>query len=206
MNNTLLSELTPLNKEKQNDSGSKNYLIVSINDKIMPIDRGILYEDTLNNFLSSKNYGEICGGGTFQLESGEIHYCDLEILLKDVVNKKIIDEIINKLEEIGAPKGSELKIELTGEIIKFGKKEGLAIYLDGENLSDKTYAECDSSYVLNELVKLTGDDSNIARYWQSNTETALYLYSNSYTEMKKAISKFVNQYPLCKNARIIQIA
>ena len=43
-------------------------------------------------------------------------------------------------------------------------------------------------------------------YWQGPTETAFYLYGNSFAEMKAKISTFIASYPLCSNCRIEQVA
>ena len=200
----MIEEVFDLNEE-QEESGT--FIVIQLNDKIMPIDRGIQYEDPLFDFLEEKQYGEVTGGGTMQLKSGEIQYCDIEVLIyegNDV--QRITDEIIHKLEELGAPKGSHLTIDDSEEPIHFGSKEGLAIYLDGVNLPDHVYAECDSNVVLDELSKRVGYDGEVQRYWQGNTETAFYFYGESYEAMKNAISDFTSTYPLCENARIVQIA
>lgn len=200
-----LKKLLGIKKKQADRSG--DFITIQLNDKIMPIFRGELYEDPLGDFLQANNYGEITGGGTMQKQTGEIAFCDIEILIyagNDIM--KITSEIVNKLEEFGAPKGSHITIENKNEEIKFGTKEGLAIYLDGINLPDRVYQQCDSNFVLSELSKLLDYNGDIQRYWQGNTETALYFYGNSFIVMKKAISEFVSTYPLCQNARIEQIA
>lgn len=85
------------------------------------------------------------GGGTQLAETGENEYCDVEIKVSnETFNQHAVSEIIAKLEELGAPKGSQLIIESTGEKIQFGKLEGMAIYLDGINLSDEIYKNSDT--------------------------------------------------------------
>jgi len=87
-----------------------------------------------------------------------------------------------------------------------GKREGLALYLDGRNLPAETYQTCDSNYVLAEVKRLTQDESDVLRYWQGPTETAFYVYGDSFEAMKRSIQGLVDTYPLCKGARIVQIA
>lgn len=184
-----------------------NYIVVQINDKIMPIDRGTLYEDPIIELLAARNYGEVTGGGTMQEKTGELLYCDIEILLHDTKNlSAVVEDIREEFEKLGAPKGSKIHVEKTEQTIDFGKQEGLAIYLDGVNLPADVYKECDSNYVLSEISRLIGYDGDIVRYWQGNTETALYFYGASYAGMNAAIADFVNTYPLCRGARIVQIA
>lgn len=189
------------------ESTKEGFISAQINDKIMPLERGKLYTDPLIDFLSSKGYGGVPGEGTMQGKSGELSFCNLDIELSvDDPDKKAVKEIIQKLEDLGAPKGSKIIIEKTGEQIPFGKLEGLGLYLDGVNLPKNVYAECDSNFVLSEIKRLTGYKGDIDRYWQGNTETAFYLYGESFEKMRSSILEFVNTYPLCKGARVVQIA
>ena len=194
-------------KNNQEADSQGNFLVATLNDKIMPIDRGEVYEDPLDELIRKKGIGEITGGGTMQQKSGEIDFCDVEIQLNsDFINQHDIELIIDKLEELGAPKGSKLTIEKTGEVIQFGKLEGLGLYLDGINLSDEVYKNSDSEALANEIIRLAEIKSTIIRYWQGNTETGLYFYSDSFEGIKNAISDFVRSHPECENSRIEQVA
>jgi hypothetical protein len=184
-----------------------NYIVATLNDKIMPMARGDVYEDPLDEFLKKMNYGEVTGGGTLQQETGEIEYCDIEICLNsDQIDLEIIKQVINKLEELGAPKGSTLLIEKTGEKIPFGVNEGLGIYLDGINPSEEVYKNSDSEAIALEICRLTNINSEVLRYWNGNTETALYFYDHSFEKMYQSIESFVKTNPECENSRIVQIA
>jgi hypothetical protein len=200
--------LTTLFKKKgDTNEPDGNFIVLQLNEKIMPIDRGIVYEDPIDEFLKSKKYGQVTGGGTLQEETGELAYCDVEIKLStNNIDKLVIAEIIDKIETMGAPKGSKLIIEKTQEEIPFGKKEGLALYIDGQNLPPEVYAECDINFVLSELHRLMNIEPNADRNWQGEKETALYFFSDSFEKMKSSISEFVDTYPLCKGARVVQIA
>ncbi len=194
------------NKAKENAS-SESFIVATINDKVMPIDRGQLYEDPLDEYIQTNGIGEVTGGGTMQLQTGEIEYCDIEIKLNDdTINENQVKAIIKKLESLGAPKGSKLTIEKTGEQILFGIKEGLGIYLDGVNLDEEVYKNGDSNVVVSEIKKLTNDNSEIVRFWEGQAETGLYFYSDSYDKMNESIKKFLQEYPLCKGARVEKIA
>ncbi|MGX7666717.1 hypothetical protein [Flavobacterium pedocola] len=192
-------------REASENSGM--FLVATLNDKIMPIDGGNIYEDPLDDYLKINNYGEVTGGGTMQLETGEIEFCDIEIFINsDKFDTEIVNKIIDKLEELGAPKGSSLLIEKTKETFSFGKKEGLAIYLDGINLSDEVYKNSDSEAIALEIKRLADIDTDIIRYWQGNTETALYFYGESFEKIKESIEDFVKTNPECENCRIEKIA
>ncbi len=184
-----------------------NFLIATINDKLNPIDRSVIYGDPLERFLKENNLGEVTGGGTMQRKNGEIEYIDIEIkLAAEDINEFQIKLIIEKLESLGAPKGSVLTVEKTDNNIEFGIKEGLGIYLDALNLGEDVYKNSDSLFLSTEIQKLTNDDSEIIRYWEGQSETALYFYGASFEKMNEAIKNFVSEYPLCKGARIEKIA
>ena len=206
MLNKIFKKLFGSNEEKEQiPQGS--FIVIQLNEKIMPIDRGEIYEEPLDEFLRTNAYAEVTGGGTMQAESGEIEFCDMEVLIyKGNDIEKIITEIISKLEIWGAPKGSHIEIQNTEEKITFGRKEGLAIYLDGLNLPENVYRECDSNFVLSEVSRLIGYEGKVERYWQGEKEMALYFYGDSFKEMKATISEFINTYPLCQGSRIAQIA
>ena len=194
-------------KKNEEDDDAGNFIVATLNDKIMPLDRGEIYGDPLDEFLKTNRIGEVTGGGTMQLESGELEYCDVEIRLNnEEIDDNQIKSIIDKLEEFGAPKGSSLLIEKTEQKIQFGKKEGLGIYLDGINLSDEVYKSSDSEALALEIRKLAGIKDNTLRYWQGNTETALYFYGNSFEKIKNSIEDFIDNSPECENCRIEQIA
>lgn len=194
-------------KSENDNATPKAYITITLNDKIMPIDRGDVYEDPLDEFIQASEIGEVCGGGTMQSASGEVDFCDIEIqLYSETIDETQLNQLQEKLEDLGAPKGSFIFLEKDQRKIIIGKKEGLAIYLDGVNLDNEVYENCDSNVVVDEIRKRVNDTSEIVRFWESNTETALYFYSDSFEEMKSAIRDFVETYPLCKNARIERIA
>jgi hypothetical protein len=201
-----IKKLFGIKKNKEEESPG-NFIVATLNDKVMPIDRGEIYEDPLDEFIQANGIGEVTGGGTMQLESGELEYCDVEIQLNsDEIDENQIKQIIEKLEEFGAPKGSKLTIEKTEQKIEFGKKEGLGIYLDGINLSDEVYKSSDSEALAVQIRKLAGIEDNTLRYWQGNTETALYFYGDSFENIKNSINDFISSHPDCENCRIEQIA
>ena len=194
-------------KKTEEEEYSGNFVVATLNDKVMPIDRGEIYEDPLDEFLQANGIGEVTGGGTMQLKSGELEYCDVEIQLNsDEIDESQIKVIIEKLEELGAPKGSKLRIEKTEQKIEFGKKEGLGIYLDGINLSDEVYKNSDSEALAIEIRRLAKIEDDTLRYWQGNTETALYFYGDSFEHIKNSIADFVSSNPECENCRIEQVA
>lgn len=190
---------------KKKSAPEPKFIIANLNARTQPIHRGELFEDPLNKIISQKGLGEITGGGTLQAKSGEIENCDIEVQVNDLT-ARTIEAIRSSLEGLGAPKGSKLTTEPPTTTIDFGTLEGLAIYLNGTDLEDKVYEESDSNFVYSELDRLTQGKGKVYSYWQGTTETAFYLYGDSFLEMKLLISELVNNYPLCQKCRIEQVA
>lgn len=181
------------------------FLVAQLNCRIQPLHRGEFFEDPLDEKLRNELLGEVSGGGTMQHPSGEIEYCDIEIKANPAATDAP-GRIVEILQELGAPKGSRLHAEDTGTEIDFGRAEGLAIYLNGTDLPDDVYGSCDSNVVYSELERLIAPGGRVLSYWQGPTETAFYLYGDSFAAMRASIADFVSSYPLCQKARIEQIA
>ncbi|HYO79411.1 MAG TPA: hypothetical protein VE010_23295 [Thermoanaerobaculia bacterium] len=180
-------------------------VIASLNARLQPVHRGEFFEDPLEEVLERRNLGEITGGGTMQMKTGEIEFCDVEV----AVNTAVPDwerVLINALESLGAPRGSRLIVVGTGREIPFGVTEGLAVYLNGTDLPDEIYRECDSNHVYSEFNRLVGGEGRVLSWWEGPTETALYLYGGSFVSMRARIDEFIRTYPLCHRCRIEQIA
>jgi hypothetical protein len=189
------------NKKKQQFPA---LMVARMKDSAQPIERGDLYEDPLQEMIEPAGIGEVSGGGTQLGATGEIEFCDIEIRTVNT-EQATVAAVIEMLEKLGAPKGSKLLIE-GGEDTPFGKLEGLAVYLNGTDLPDSVYEECDSNHVFEEFNRLLGHAGKIHSTWQGPTETAFYLYGPSFDEMRKRLSDFIASYPLCQKARLVQIA
>lgn len=191
-------------KEEPQDDGV--FITARLNAKVQPIDRGDYYEDPLNDVLEEKGFGKVTGGGT-QLTDAPcgIEFCDLEICVHEA-NEKTLAAIIQRLNDLGAPKGSRLIVEESGREFPFGVTEGLAVYLNGTDLADEVYRECDVNHVIDEFDRLLGGRGAFRGYWEGERKTALFCYGASFSEMKAALQPFLDAYPLCEGARIEQIA
>ena len=181
------------------------FVVASLNARLQPIHRGEYFEDPLDAALIETNLGHVSGGGTMQMKSGEIEFCDIEIQV-DGPTPDIERLVIERLEELGAPKGSKLVVEAEDRQIPFGRNEGMAIYLNGTDLPEATYRECDANYVYSELDRLLDDEGRVLSYWEGPTETAFYLYGRSFSVMQERISELLRTYPLCSKCRVVQIA
>lgn len=173
----------------------------------MPIDRGERYEEPLDEALKAKGYGQTEGAGTMQTKEGEIEYIELYMSLSSP--DKSVPFLMEVLVKCGAPKGSKIQVFLGGdEIVQeipFGVRGGFAIYLDGVNLPDEVYQQSDSNVVISERDKRLEGHGEIESHWQGPTETALYIYGDSMDIMKPLIMNFLDEYPLCKGARVVDL-
>ena len=192
------------NREQRNEPPSK-YVVAQLNARIQPVHRGEFFENPLGDELHRASIGEITGGGTMQDKNGEISFCDIQIELAEPT-AQAAEKIIDALERLGAPRGSKLKIEAEDREIAFGVFEGLAVYLNGTDLSDDVYQTCDSNFVYSEFDRLLAGEGRVLSYWQGPTETAFYLYGKSFEKMKAKLAEFIATYPLCQKSRIEQIA
>jgi hypothetical protein len=192
----------------QNPFRKKNsvVMVLTLNARLQPIHRADL-EDAFEHFCAEKRLGAaVVGGGTLlDPSTGEVRECDIEIQV-DRLDDEVISEICGVFEAMLAPKGTRLTIPGRAAPLAFGTTEGLALYLNGTDLPDEVYATCDSNHVLDECNRLLGDVGRVHSWWQGPSESALYLYGDSFADMRAAIAHFVETYPLCERARIVQIA
>ncbi|MBE6038088.1 MAG: hypothetical protein E7218_02640 [Anaerofustis stercorihominis] len=176
-------------------------VLLKLNAKLLPMHRGMIFEDPIDDILKKNNIGEVTGGGTLTDKNGEVLECDIEFS----ISEDRIDDFVDFLDNIDIiPKGSSLVAD--GKEFAIGKAEGLALYLDGTTLPAKVY----ESYDINELIDLIDtslvDIGERLSHWEGNTHTALYYYGRSFEEMKRMILQITERYPLCENCMIVQIA
>jgi hypothetical protein len=180
-------------------------ITAQLNARLMPLDRGAIFEDPLDQALQDLGIGRVDGGGTMQNKSGEIDFCDIALETRDL-SDPTLTKIVEVLESLGAPKGSKLQFGDPKSEIKFGYYEGLAVYLNGADLPDEVYKTSDVNFVYSEFNRLTDGKGRIFSHWAGPTETALYLYGPSFADMQEAIAAFLSTYPLCQRCRVVQIA
>jgi hypothetical protein len=140
-----------------------------------------------------------------QQKSGEIEYVGVDLTLTNL--QEGIPFVCAFLEGRGAAKGSSLTLSV-GEAkrtIPFGVVEGIGVYLDGVNLPDEVYRECDINVVWEEFSRRLGGEGEIRGHWQGPTETALYIYGKAKATMRELLTDYMRSYPLCQGARIVDI-
>jgi hypothetical protein len=179
-------------------------VIARLNVRAQPLDRGEVFEDPLEEILRATGAGSVTGGGTMLGEDGEIEFCDLEIMLPAATDAAI-GALRRALEGLGAPRGSRLIWNDGANEVAFGSCEGLAVYLNGTDLPDAVYEECDLNVVYDEFGRLVGSAGRVVSHWQGPRETALYLYGPSADAMLARIRPFLDSYPLCQKARVVKL-
>jgi hypothetical protein len=180
-----------------------HFVLVRLREKIQPIDRGDRYEDPLDELLSERSLGSVVGGGTQMGSTGEIEFADIELSLNDMDTS--VDHVVQKLEEFGAPAGSEIIFDESSgrEPRKFGTLEAVGVYLDGTSLPDSVYAESDVNELIDELQNAVAEIGELRSFWDGPEETALYFYGSSADSLFNAIEPVLKRFPLAQNARVV---
>jgi hypothetical protein len=165
--------------------------------------RATRYEMPLSSVLRSYRMGEVLERGSVMGRELEVEYVEFDL---DLANLGEAVELVKRvLEEAGAPAGSEIRIggEDAKEAIFFGRKEGLAIYLDGIGLPDEVYETCSADGLAGLIYgKLTSLGGEIRGSWVGPNETAIYLYSPDAEVLFTNLEPILATYPLCGNARV----
>ncbi len=181
------------------------HLIARLNAKLQPVHRGELFEDPLDEVMQAGRLGNVTGGGTQLGVTREVQFCDIEIELHGE-REHGIRAVIEKLEALGAPKQSKLKLSGEGREIEFGRSEGLGLYLNGSDLPPEVYETSDVNFVYSELERLIAGLGRVMSYWEGPAGTAFYLYGRSFDMMKENIQILLEEYPLCQHCRVERIA
>lgn len=173
-----------------------------LNARLQPGHCQELFVDPLAAWLLEARQGAVGIGESGVTVDDEVQYIDLRIALLD---GRELDAVVEALEELGAPLGSTLRLA-DGQQRTFGKLEGLALYLDGQNLADEVYEQCDPHEVFEQVGRAIAGIGDVCSFWQGGAETALYLYGSSFAAMHDAIAGFLASYPLCAGCRVERIA
>ena len=178
-------------------------LVVTLNARLRPLDRGEIYEDPLDEFLQVTELGQVVGGGTRLGEGGEPRQADLEIELADD-SDTAVRRILAVLEELGAPKGSQARRGDT-EPVAFGATEGVGLYLNGTDLPDEVYRDSDVNVLLADLDEAIGDAGRMQSYWEGPKETAVYYYGLSGSLIRERMAPVLARTPLCQDCRLVDL-
>ena len=170
-------------------------------EHIEPIDRGVRYEDPLQEALESKNLGRVTGGGSQLNERGAIEYGDVEIELADLDGA--VSLVVEALERAGAPEGSELIALSDSRVLRgFGTHQCLAVFLDGTSLPDEVYQHLDFDAIVTEIGEAAGPDS-FRGFWQGEEETGLCYFGANADDMFARVEPVLRKLPIGQNARVV---
>lgn len=178
------------------------FVFVKLNHRLMPAERTDVFEDPLQERLEATGLGEVTGGGTAQASDGEIAWCGIDVELHGDVEAGV-RLLVETLEDLGAPNGSELQIDEGGEeprVVPFGVVEGIALYLGGQPLADDVVA------FTAEIDRLCEGLGQVAARWHGAEETGVYVFGDSAAELLRRIQPLLATHPLCPGARVVKIA
>lgn len=183
-------------------------LTLHLNARFQPMHRHEL-EDALDELLTRTDLGYIDGGGTAMLPTGEVGSCDIDLALRDD-GEQTIAELEAMIDALGVPKGSKLIMygeendEQTERCV--GRLEGMALYLNGTELPQEVYENCDINYAIEQLESCMQGLGRLYSWWEGPQDTALYFYGESYEKMLAAVQDFIAEYPLCEKCVVERIA
>jgi len=181
------------------------FVTFRLNARLQPMHRGEIFEDPLDSAMSAQGLGEIDGGGTQQGPSGEVDYCDIVAFIHDPVATNAT-AVVSILEGAGVPIGSRYQVDGSDDATPFGVTQGLALYLNGTDLPDETYATEDVNELIERLLEALGDAGAMMSHWEGSAETALYFYGKTYDAMAAALAPVIAAHPLAQQSRVEQIA
>lgn len=171
--------------------------------RLQPLDRGDVFEDPLDAWLDERGFGGVIGGGTAYKPGAEIESCDIELELTEI-GAGAVAEIIAFLEAAWAPKGSVLRIE--DQSYPLGRAEGAALYLNGTDLAPEVYAANDPMVLIGRIEQAIAGKARLMSHWEGPTETALYIYGDSFAEIAAILAPIIADSPECEKSRLVQIA
>lgn len=160
-------------------------------------------EDVLDEIFEKTGKGEVTGDGFAQKPGGEVSYCDIEIDLYDGTPENI-EWLKGLLNSMGVAKGSKLLYDDKEEAL--GSLEGAAYYLNGTELPQETYKNCDINYAIEHIDKLLEGIGRLYSWYEGDKNTVLYYYGTSFEKITEIIKPFAESYPLFEKCEIIQIA
>jgi hypothetical protein len=179
-------------------------LVVHLKARLMPMDRGEIFEDPLDAHLSAAGVpASVSGAGTLVSDEGEPLSCDLELDVPlDEDAAVVAARVAELLDSLGAPRGSTVLDEDGTTLATFGVAEGLALYLNGTDLPEEVYATSDTRELADAVGTALGDSGRMLSYWHGPTETALYLYGPSAEVMRSRLTDLLTSRPDTQLSRL----
>lgn len=181
-------------------------LVLYINERLIPEHRYWYYEDTISPVLKKYRLGKLVGGESMMTKENGVECCELSFECP----RRKLNKLVNLLSIIPLAKGSRITVfgddGKEEKEIEVGKLECMGIRLNGTELPDEIYKSCTSDYVVDELMKILGEENVLYTYWHGDTDMLLFFYGESYEEMRDKVSEFLDTYPLCQDCTVEQVA
>ena len=201
---------------------AEKHYTLQLNAKVQPLDRWEMFEDPIMELLEKEWIWEIDWWGTsFDQETWEIFYCDVEIYLNDD-SAESRENLIKAINKVWVPKGSFL-IFIDGEEPDYDDEEAdipdstkleiwtlewLRFSINWTELPEEVYKNNDINKVIDDLIDLMEAEKSWTyySYITRNTHTDLIFYWNSVAKRKEIVEKYAPNNPLCEKSLIEQIA
>lgn len=201
---------------------AEKHYTLQLNAKVQPLDRWEMFEDPIMELLEKEWIWEIDWWGTsFDQETWEIFYCDVEIYLNDD-SAESRENLIKLINKVWVPKGSFL-IFIDGEEPDYDDEEAdipdstkleiwtlewLRFSINWTELPEEVYKNNDINKVIDDLIDLMEAEKvwTYYSYVTRNTHTDLIFYWPLFEKMKEIVEKYAPNNPLCEKFLIEQIA
>ena len=172
------------------------HVTVTIWEQILPIERGLRYEDPIAQLLAETGRGELVGAGTQLAENFGIEYVDIELQVNDVT---VIQEVIDLLVARGVPKNSRVRIfRHDGHDDRiFGESEGVALTLP------TIPSESDVDALLNRIATAGTDFNYRGAHTNRDSSLTMYFYGPDAERLWIALEPIVTAAPICDDAEIV---
>lgn len=187
---------------------------ITLNDRLDDEDLNELYKAPLAEALRLAELGRVRRAHVVRAEGAE-HGEPLSAVLELEVIKagpQQVSGLTTLLTEYGAPRGSSITVhtpdasaEEAAVSSPVGALEGLALYLDGVNLSRDAYKTYSLGDVWEAVDEALGETGAVHGSWSGPEESALYLFGESYEALAASISPLLARHPMCRNARHVPI-
>jgi hypothetical protein len=147
----------------------------------------------------------VTGGGSELSPEGETLSCDIEIDIASDPDAAVA-AIVEALETsgFGAPTGSAVVLG-DRQPVRFGRSEGVALYLNGTALPREVYANSDPNDLIGLLADSLGGHGSAASFWEGPRETAIYMNGRSAERMTELIAGVIDTQPLTQRSSLVAI-
>lgn len=172
---------------------------IVLNMLLLPNERRNI-EFLTDELLVSNSLGEVTGGATFQKKNGEVYKCEIYIKLND---ESSLDSFLDLIKEVKFAKGS--RVESRNKRIEIGDYEGLALYLDANDLSDDVY---NNNYYDDLIIKLCENLGESGVFLGTNVFDkyfVLYFYGKDFKTMKDIFLPLLQNNQLCDDYKIKKV-